>query len=44
MITYAREKDHYVIYIDGEFYCTADDIREVKREIENLKEKKEIVK
>jgi hypothetical protein len=41
MITYEREMSHYIIYLNGEFYCTADDMDEVKREIENIKKEQE---
>ena len=27
---------HYEIYIDGEFYCSADDMTEVAKEIEKF--------
>lgn len=29
-----REQDHYKVYIDGEFYCTADTVSEAAHEIE----------
>lgn len=28
-----RDREHYVVYIDGEFYCTADTFEEAIREI-----------
>lgn len=31
-------KGHFEVYIDGEFYCTADDIIEAAREIDEYKE------
>lgn len=29
-------RGHYEIYINGEFYCSADNIAEAETEIENL--------
>lgn len=28
-------KGHYILYIDGKFYCTADNIKEVDEELRN---------
>lgn len=28
---------HYEVYINGEFYCSADNMSEVNREIKNYK-------
>lgn len=28
-------KDHYEVYINGEFYCSADTVVEAAKEIEN---------
>lgn len=30
----AHEYGHYVVYVDGEFYCTADTYAEAVREVE----------
>lgn len=30
-----RVHEHFEIYINGEFYCTADNMAEVREEIEN---------
>lgn len=30
-----RERDHFEVYIDGKFYCTADSEKEAIREIQN---------
>ena len=32
-------KGHYVLYINGEFYCTADNMKEVDEELRNYVEK-----
>lgn len=29
-----HERGHYTVYVDGEFYCTADTYAEAAREIE----------
>ena len=29
-------KDHYVIYINGKFYCSADNLKEVKEELSTI--------
>ena len=29
-----RNKEHYVVYIDGKFYCTADNHQEAAKDIE----------
>lgn len=29
--------DHYEVYIDGKFYCSADTVTEAAKEIENVK-------
>ena len=31
-----KRKQYYEVYINGELYCTADDIHEAEREIENF--------
>ena len=28
-----RDREHYVVYIDGEFYCTADTYAEALKEV-----------
>lgn len=28
-------KGHYILYIDGKFYCTADNMEEVEEELKN---------
>lgn len=30
-----RERDHFEVYINGKFYCTADSEKEAIREIQN---------
>ena len=32
-----RERDHYKVEVDGEFWCTCDSMREVDEEIEYIK-------
>ena len=32
--------EHYEVYIDGEFYCSADTYNEAAKEIEMVKEEK----
>lgn len=32
-----REGNHYVVYIDGEFYCTADTHYEAVKEAERMR-------
>lgn len=40
-----HEGDHYVVYVDGKFYATADNYTEAVYEVEQaLKEKKENAK
>lgn len=36
MVTYEikPDREHFVVYINGEFYCTADDYLEATRDIE----------
>ena len=29
-----HERGHYAVYVDGEFYCTADTYAEAAREVE----------
>ena len=29
-----HDREHYVVYIDGEFFCTADKLNEAAREAE----------
>lgn len=36
-ISIIPDHGHYLVYIDGKFYCTADSVREAEREIENYK-------
>lgn len=31
-----RGWDHYFLYINGEFYCTCDNLREFKEELEAM--------
>lgn len=33
---------HYEVYINGKFYCTADDLNEAAREIEDYKKEHQI--
>lgn len=36
-----RDREHYVVYINGEFYCTADKQNEAAKEIEEyMKERR----
>lgn len=35
-------KGHLVVYIDGEFYCTADNMKEVEKEIKEYKQKRSV--
>lgn len=35
-----RNREHLVVYINGEFYCTADNEREAAKEIENYIEER----
>lgn len=35
-INYCRVNDHYEVYLGGNFYCTCEDIKEVRREVEEL--------
>lgn len=35
-------KGHLVVYIDGEFYCTADNMKEVEKEIKECKQKRSV--
>ena len=37
MIEIKRVFDHYVIFIDGLFYCSADTYAEARRESEDLR-------
>lgn len=30
-----RNREHFEVYIDGKFYCSADDQREAEDEIQN---------
>lgn len=34
-----RVKEHYELYIDGVFYCSADTFMEAAEELEKLREK-----
>ena len=29
-----RDREHYVVYIDGVFFCTADKVNEAVKEVE----------
>lgn len=31
-----RRLDHYELYIDGEFWCSGDNLREIDEELENI--------
>ena len=33
-----RTYDHYTVYIDGKFYCTADSRREAEDEVEEYEQ------
>ena len=35
-IKVTQVKDHYVIYINGKFYCSADNLKEVKEELSTI--------
>ena len=35
-----RNREHFDVYIDGKFYCTADNEREAAKEIENYIEER----
>lgn len=30
-----REREHFVVYINGKFYCSADNEKEAAKELEN---------
>ena len=34
-IEITRQKEHWVVYVDGKFFCTADKYTEAVREIES---------
>lgn len=36
MIEVKRERDYWVIFYNGKFYCTCDSRREVEAEIDSL--------
>lgn len=38
MIEVKRERDYWIIYYNGEFYCTCDNRREVDEEIMAIRE------
>lgn len=40
MITYkiVPVRDHYEVYINGQFYCSVDNVTEAEREIEQYQE------
>lgn len=31
-----KDHEHYIIYVNGEFHCTADDMIEVRKEIAEI--------
>lgn len=40
MLEIRQKKGVYYLYIDGKFYCSCDNDREIDEEIEKLKENK----
>ena len=36
IVRIVRDRDHYVVYINGKFYCTADTNQEAKKEMEQV--------
>ena len=36
IVRIVRDRDHYVVYINGKFYCTADTYREAVQEVEQV--------
>ena len=42
MLTVENERGVYYIYIDGKFYCSCENYREVEEEMEDLKRNKTI--
>ena len=34
-VSIIHEGDHYAVYVDGDFYCSADTYHEAVKEIEN---------
>ena len=42
MCTYevTRQHDHYAVYVDGSFYCSADTVTEAMKEVDNLRYQK----
>jgi hypothetical protein len=36
IVRIVRDRDHYVVYINGKFYCTADTYREAVQELEQV--------
>ena len=36
IVRIVRDRDHYVVYINGKFYCTADTYQEAKKELEQV--------
>lgn len=41
MVTIKHEHGHYTIYVNGDFYCTAETREEAEREKRQAKEEKE---
>lgn len=40
-IQYTNDNGHFVITVDGNFYCTCDNMKEVREAIQGLKEKRD---
>ena len=40
MLTIRNERGVYYIYIDGKFYCSCEDYKELEEEVEDLKRNK----
>lgn len=36
------DREHLIIYINGRFYCTVDDWKEVEEELQNYVEEREV--
>ena len=37
MVEIKREREHWVILVDGKFYCSCDNMDEVREEIKGIK-------
>lgn len=35
-IKVTQEREHYIIYVNGKFYCSADNLKEVQKELETI--------